>query len=132
MRKKIKAREVDVDGTNVWFIGTTMFDEEEPWFLMTDVGDCNFERERELEDVELSLFINEGVVVEAMVLHPRSDYYGIPDEARNSGMLDWLRDAQELSPCSSGRFVVYREDTGDESPATCVLTVRLPKSLSIR
>lgn len=125
-------REVDTLATNVLCIGTTMFDEEEPWFLMADVGGGYFERERELDDEELDILQREGVVVEGLVLHPRVDRYGTPDVAITRGFLEWLHQEQGLSTCSSERFELYSEDTGDDSPATCVLTVRLPKRFDIR
>lgn len=125
-------REVDTQATQVVFIGTTMFDDDEPWFLMAALGGGNFERGRELEDAELELLQREGVAVEGLVCHPRADRYGLPDVAFTRGLLEWLHDEQGISSCVANRFELFSEDTGDDSPATCVLTMRLPTRFTLR
>lgn len=129
--QKAGERDVDVHTTQVVFIETTMFDDEEPWYLSVPVGRSQalFERGRELTHEELELLKRHGVVMEAEMTHPRVDRYGTPDEAITAGFMSWLHDEQGLSTCRAGRFELYSEDSGDDSPATCLLTIRLPKHL---
>lgn len=125
-------RDVDVLTTEAVFIGTTMFDEEQPWSLMRSCGMYAFEPVRELTTEEVNLLLREGVAMEASVAYPRCDRYGLPDVAVASGFLEWLHAEQGISSCHPSRFELFSEDTGDDSPATCVVTMRLPKRFSIR
>lgn len=124
-------RDVDNLTTQVLFIGTNMFDESEPWFLMAD-NEMRSHMSRELSDEELLILGQQGVVVSAVVEHPRVDRYGIPDVAVTSGLLEWLHDEQGMFTCRPEQFELYSEDTGDDSPAFCILEVRLPKQLAFQ
>lgn len=119
-------REVDILTSHVLFIGAAMF-EDEPWYLMRNKdGVLDFERQREITAEELALLELQGVVVEALVRHPRTSHWGLPDVALLDGMLHWLHVEQGFATCRAGSFGLFSEDTGDDSSTSCVLTVRLP------
>jgi hypothetical protein len=118
---------------DVLHIGVAMFDDEEPWSLIVKAGDDGeFEQVRELEDTELQFIQQNGRISGASVKYPRSDRYDIPDVASVRGFLDWLQEEQGLSSYKEGSLEFFSEDTGDDSPATCVLTVQVPVHHSIR
>lgn len=126
-------REVDVNATRVVFVETIMFDEEAQWHFSHPVGRSSlmFERGRALTAQELVTLQREGIVMEAQMLHPNVARYGTPDEAVTPGFLRWLRQEQGLSSCDEGRFALYTEDSLDDTPATCLLTVRVPLESSL-
>lgn len=128
------ARSVDFLTYSTIHIGTTMFDEEVPWQLLraTDPGECNFEPSRDLTDDEVTLLQSHAVVTEAIVVHPRTDRYGLPDVALHLGLLEWLHNEQGLSTVKRSEFELYSEDSGDDTPSSCILTVRMPTRLAFR
>jgi hypothetical protein len=112
---------------DVVIIGTSMFDEEDTWHVMTGAATHSLVRDREVNRSQFDALKRVGTVIGGMVLYPRADHWGRPHEATALGLLEWVGLEQGLHTCESDRFRTHFEDSADDGAAQCFLELWLPK-----
>lgn len=100
-------------------LSTTMYDEEQAWSYQ----DTPLSAELQTEVLKV------GVAIELDVEFPRSDRYGVPDEATVSGAREWLWNE---GFCVYDSFEIDSSDRGDDGMMTCTVVVLVPAELAAR
>lgn len=109
-------------------VATAMFDSEVGWHFVERSDDAEpiyFGRELNQSQLEA---LETGLVVAALMRYPRVDAYGMPDEATAAGMRHWVKQEMGFNPIKPDSFEFSGVEAGDDTPARCVLTIRIPVS----
>lgn len=107
-------------GCDTYTLKTEMFDEESGWKIELD-GDLV-----DVPDDLLDELLEKAVVAVATVEFPRGDKYGVPHEATDEGMRDWL---WEFGFAVIPDLYVEGSDRGDDGMMSCEIGVYLPAEL---
>lgn len=109
-----------VGGTQ-YLLECQMFDDEPDWVMRyPDI---------ELDDDLMTAIREQGVVTDITVEFPRSDRYGVPEEATDNGAQEWLWvEGFQVS----NTLEVNGEDRGDDGVMSCKIRIYLPVDLANR
>lgn len=108
----------NVDGLEEHTFFDVMYDDDSP-LQFTDGTDIDEELSEEIS--------RQGAVTSIHVTYPRSDRYGIPSEAWESGAREWL---WSRGFAVTETLAVTSEDGGDDSMMSCEITVCIPPELA--